>query len=528
MGIITSRFREKLSTIEVLEKIDKDISSLQKNRRSNQELQKRIAASLLLYSILLYIVAVVVFYFFYFPDNWPDRALYSLPLVIFPFLIWGARKMMHWYFVKRLAANDLALNELREKRKTVLEEVMEKETYKKAREILEKFDPTRFKKLEKPPSPENPVPSPGTFVRQRANVQQTSPVMATPRRPQMTPMTAVRPGPGAMIMNTPRVPMATPAPGQPIPMRYSPPPGPPMPRTIISRDRGSMEKVIDYLVGDGPQNRYALICRFCASHNGMALPEEFEYLSFRCCYCYNMNQARKMRPFAPKLEFPEVAPEAKPAAGPGRANGHKERSSEEERDASSGLDEEDEGDEEVEKVEKDGERGEKAATRSSSTQLDGTASSARPEGSATSVQKKPSQTNIASEPKGAWSSSAPQKQKGSQGVGAQQQMKMSQASAASQQRGVSQATQQKVLPQASAASQQKGMSQNGTSQQMGASHVKATTQEAGEPHVKQQKISSSTVTTSPKTEVSPSASAIGAGSTPEVTTEGRFQCSEQS
>ncbi len=29
-----------------------------------------------------------------------------------------------------------------------LEEVMEKETYKKAKEILEKFDPARFKKLE--------------------------------------------------------------------------------------------------------------------------------------------------------------------------------------------------------------------------------------------------------------------------------------------------------------------------------------------------------------------------------------------
>ena len=29
-----------------------------------------------------------------------------------------------------------------------LEEVMEKETYKKAKEILEKFDPARFKNLE--------------------------------------------------------------------------------------------------------------------------------------------------------------------------------------------------------------------------------------------------------------------------------------------------------------------------------------------------------------------------------------------
>lgn len=35
----------------------------------------------------------------------------------------------------------------------------------------------------------------------------------------------------------------------------------------------------------------------------MALKEEFEYLSFRCCYCYFLNPARKKRPPAPKLEI---------------------------------------------------------------------------------------------------------------------------------------------------------------------------------------------------------------------------------
>lgn len=34
----------------------------------------------------------------------------------------------------------------------------------------------------------------------------------------------------------------------------------------------------------------------------MAVREEFEYISFRCCYCYHLNPARKKRPTAPKLE----------------------------------------------------------------------------------------------------------------------------------------------------------------------------------------------------------------------------------
>jgi len=33
----------------------------------------------------------------------------------------------------------------------------------------------------------------------------------------------------------------------------------------------------------------------------MALREEFEYIAFRCCYCYYWNPARKQRPVAPRL-----------------------------------------------------------------------------------------------------------------------------------------------------------------------------------------------------------------------------------
>lgn len=54
--------------------------------------------------------------------------------------------------------------------------------------------------------------------------------------------------------------------------------------------------MVEYLVGDGPNNRYALICQKCHSHNGMALRDEFEYISFRCAYCFHLNLAKKKRP----------------------------------------------------------------------------------------------------------------------------------------------------------------------------------------------------------------------------------------
>lgn len=56
------------------------------------------------------------------------------------------------------------------------------------------------------------------------------------------------------------------------------PPGPPMPRPVLPRERGYLDRFIEYLVGDGPANRFALVCRQCESHNGMALKDEFQYL----------------------------------------------------------------------------------------------------------------------------------------------------------------------------------------------------------------------------------------------------------
>jgi hypothetical protein len=75
------------------------------------------------------------------------------------------------------------------------------------------------------------------------------------------------------------------------PVAMNLPPRPIMPaRPFVPPNRSRVDKILDFLVGDGPSNRYALICRRCSSHNGMALKEEFEFISFNCCYCSFFNQ----------------------------------------------------------------------------------------------------------------------------------------------------------------------------------------------------------------------------------------------
>ncbi|XP_035879157.1 endoplasmic reticulum junction formation protein lunapark isoform X4 [Phyllostomus discolor] len=194
---------------------------------------------------------------------------------------------------------------------------MEKETYKTAKLILERFDPDskKTKEFEPPSAGAAATARPGQEIRQRTVAQRNlspTPASSSQGPPPQVPVT---PGP-AKDTSAPGGPperTVTPAlssnvlprrlgsPATSVPGMGLHPPGPPLARPILPRERGALDRIVEYLVGDGPQNRYALICQQCFSHNGMALKEEFEYIAFRCAYCFFLNPARKTRPQAPRL-----------------------------------------------------------------------------------------------------------------------------------------------------------------------------------------------------------------------------------
>ncbi|XP_008288498.1 endoplasmic reticulum junction formation protein lunapark-B isoform X2 [Stegastes partitus] len=316
MGGLLSRWKTKLTTVEQLENLDKEIKELEEFRAKNQRLQKLWVGRLLIYSSVLYLLTSLIVYCLYLPEQWLQRIAMALPFFLYPVLVWFIRKLLIFLFSKRTERNNDKLEDLKAAKKKILEEVMETETYKNAKLILERFDPEAKKKaeLESTPVRAQMTPRPGQEIRQRGMPMRPMP-MGTPVAMGMTPTPGARPmmGPGG----TPVAPGGPPersalsasilqgaaprTPCSPIPGVGLHPPGPPLARPILPKDRGAMDRVIEYLVGDGPQNRYALVCQQCFSHNGMALKEEFEYLAFRCAYCYFMNPARKTRPQAPRL-----------------------------------------------------------------------------------------------------------------------------------------------------------------------------------------------------------------------------------
>ncbi|NXO08051.1 LNP protein, partial [Oriolus oriolus] len=308
----------KPSTVEVLEKIDKEIQTLEEFREKNQRLQKLWVGRLLLYSSLLYLITCLIVYLWCLPDEWTARLTMTLPFFAFPLIIWCIRTLLIFFFSKRTERNNDALEDLKSQKKKILEEVMEKETYKTAKLILERFDPeSSAKETELPSAGTSATPRPGQEIRQRTAAQRNastpppvtpkqgspkSPLPASPNLQRETPALSGLPERIAVpSLQSNVLPRRPGSPATSVPGMGLHPPGPPLARPVLPRERGVVDRVIEYLVGDGPQNRYALICQQCFSHNGMALREEFEYIAFRCAYCFFLNPARKTRPQAPRL-----------------------------------------------------------------------------------------------------------------------------------------------------------------------------------------------------------------------------------
>nr|XP_012144656.1 PREDICTED: protein lunapark-B [Megachile rotundata]XP_012144657.1 PREDICTED: protein lunapark-B [Megachile rotundata] len=316
MGMILSRFRKKKTTIEILEDLDTKIKEIERYGQTTEQRHKKIVGTLILYSVILYIVTAFIFYFYFFPASLYDQIFYIIPLLIFPILILLTKKMVTWYYKRKISENQEKLSTMQSEKKKILDEVTETETYKKAKEILMKFAPDQLRMTPLSPQPTYKV-SPPLETSQRfstpQNVISPIPSSAELRRRVVTSQNQLNMQSG-MPTNTGLVPVgvaptqnpsSTPFQGGMKPIN-SPIMGyrSPLPRPVLPRERNYLDRLIDYLVGDGPSNRYALICRHCESHNGMALKEEFEYFGFRCCYCNFWNPARKQKkPSAPKLEY---------------------------------------------------------------------------------------------------------------------------------------------------------------------------------------------------------------------------------
>lgn len=145
----------------------------------------------------------------------------------------------------------MKLRGLREEKKKILDDVRENEPYNKAKAILEKYEGPQAV-LPRPTAPsQQPMKAPaGGYAK-----MPVTPFPGNVPRQQ---------GPAAGMQQNRPFPAYSPQ------LAYGRPP--------VRKERSTLDRMLDYVVKDGPENRMALICRACGAHNGLVLLDEFEYI----------------------------------------------------------------------------------------------------------------------------------------------------------------------------------------------------------------------------------------------------------
>ncbi|KAH8277623.1 hypothetical protein KR018_002406, partial [Drosophila ironensis] len=309
------------STEAVLEGLQGQIQALEKYMINTEERKRRFVNNFLGFTIGAYIVGFGLWYFFYFPPTVQECLMYLVPLLLFPIVIVFLRRVFTWYFQRKLNTNGDRLARLKEDKRKILEQVMDKETYKVAVNLLERFGDKKLTRH---------LTSTGSSqaLQQVQRTPQAAARLSSQQQRSLTPYSSAFRSSSSgstnsnsnsnsnnnnnnnntlnsSIISNQSMTLTSASPQMRAVQelrRRSPFP------IVDERSRTAIDRIVDFIVGDSPQNRFGMICKACHAHNGMLPKEEYEYTTFRCAFCNVLNPARKQRPVAPRLSLEAPTP----------------------------------------------------------------------------------------------------------------------------------------------------------------------------------------------------------------------------
>ena len=181
-------------------------------------------------------------------------------LFLFPFGIFYIKKLVHSGFLLLMRRRQAALEIKQAELKDRIEELKVETGYYATKNLIEKYGETELK--------QRPVSGKGNekgLVSSGPNALNSG-----------NNLTLIRPNiKGISHKSPPSSPPQIPNP--------SPPPRP-------FKSPTWMDRFMDALIGDDSRNqKYALICAQCFNHNGLASPEAFDFIRYRCPNCGFMN-----------------------------------------------------------------------------------------------------------------------------------------------------------------------------------------------------------------------------------------------
>eukprot|EP00164_Ancoracysta_twista_P009443 GFYU01013972.1.p1 GENE.GFYU01013972.1~~GFYU01013972.1.p1 ORF type:complete len:388 (+),score=95.13 GFYU01013972.1:157-1320(+) len=301
MGGLFSYFRKPTEFSaqyeQIFESYEKEMKEIRDTITETQSTKRRVIGSVIFYTVALYIIVLAYTYYqlkfktYITLSPQHQWALY-VAVVLTPFIIYFIRWILISLFDRRVDLLETKLKERRDLQTQTIKEFKEKTNFERHRQLMERF--------------ENSGGSPS----------KTAPAATSPKKNGGSPSKSPRRGGGGGRMNQNvqhpphvggRVQSASNASqgvghGGRTPYNST--------ADIAGRPQFTsqgdaaghatrqsfLDRVLDALSGDGKNQRYALICGRCSSHNGLAMEEDFYTIQYRCPHCNYHNPPRRPLP----------------------------------------------------------------------------------------------------------------------------------------------------------------------------------------------------------------------------------------
>jgi hypothetical protein len=293
MGIVYSKLFKRRKSISIygleLEKLDQQVEQLKESKAQQLILRRNLIKQLFLFSSTIYMV-LLGFLYLYQPNTKSYQLYKYLAILLFPVTIFIIHYTLSRYFTRNELRNEKKMNELETKRDEMLKELMDDEGYQKRQQLLLQY--ARKKNIQqqitKPLNINNNKNNsqnnsgnnnPNKLIRSSQN-QQTAQDQAQTQAIRNNSANSTAASGAAASHSLPTTANQLTATDSRLLNRAD---------ILAVGKRGPLDKIVDYVLSDGPNSRYALICRNCFTHNGLVREEELNKLRYRCTYCNHIN-----------------------------------------------------------------------------------------------------------------------------------------------------------------------------------------------------------------------------------------------
>ncbi|ORY07089.1 hypothetical protein K493DRAFT_332877 [Basidiobolus meristosporus CBS 931.73] len=316
MGALFSLFKSRTENDyeKILAELEDKIQKVEIRLSDIKVRERKFVLIFLIYSLFAYGLYLVT-YFVYLRD--PEDEFYTwfwklIPAFVSPPVIYFVSRGVSFWYTRKRINEETHLENLKTKQRQKVEELKKKTAYYSTKNLLDRYDtpnkPKSGKPLEgvkTPIQPNIPARLQGKLVapnsapvnpgmRQRhvvgkaqdiKDVNTPNPALSSRNLQDGTSQSSKMPLVNAVSTIPPNNPTNGVAPPQ-------------IPQNRMTNQQSNWyDKIIDVIVGEeGPNTKYALICKNCFAHNGLALPNEIDDIQYYCPKCNAFNPSRRPRP----------------------------------------------------------------------------------------------------------------------------------------------------------------------------------------------------------------------------------------